>query len=77
MSDLAESAPHGVKAPSPAQETTLRTSVMLWTLGTGLGFGQRLEKVAEAGYQAVELVGEYATWSAQRDEFLVDISLYV
>jgi len=38
-------------------------SVMLWTVFTDLPFEQRLEKVAEAGYTNVELVGEYAKWS--------------
>lgn len=38
-------------------------SVMLWTIFRNLPFEQRLEKVAEAGYTNVELVGEYAKWS--------------
>jgi hydroxypyruvate isomerase len=38
-------------------------SVMLWTIFRDLPFEQRLEKVAEAGYRNVELVGEYAKWS--------------
>jgi len=36
---------------------------MLWTLGQKLPFEQRIAKVAEAGYHAVELVGEYRAWS--------------
>jgi hydroxypyruvate isomerase len=40
-----------------------RLSVMLWTVFQKLPFEQRLEKVAEAGYRNVELVGEYAKWS--------------
>lgn len=36
---------------------------MLWTVFTGLPFEQRLEKVAEAGYRNVELVGEYDKWT--------------
>ncbi|HUK48505.1 MAG TPA: TIM barrel protein [Terriglobales bacterium] len=39
------------------------TSVMLWTVFRNLPFETRLEKVAEAGYRNVELVGEYANWS--------------
>jgi hydroxypyruvate isomerase len=42
-------------------------SVMLWTVFTDLPFEQRLEKVAEAGYRNVELVGEYDKWT--EDEF--------
>jgi len=38
-------------------------SVMLWTVYRDLPFEQRLEKMAEAGYQNVELVGEYAKWT--------------
>lgn len=38
-------------------------SVMLWTVFGKLPFEQRLEKVAEAGYRNVELVGEYAKWT--------------
>ncbi len=38
-------------------------SVMLWTIFRDLPFEQRLEKVAEAGYRAVELVGEFSQWS--------------
>jgi hydroxypyruvate isomerase len=39
-------------------------SVMLWTVFRGLPFDQRLAEVAAAGYSNVELVGEYANWSA-------------
>jgi hydroxypyruvate isomerase len=38
-------------------------SVMLWTIYRDLPFEQRLEKVAEAGYRNVELVGEYRKWT--------------
>lgn len=38
-------------------------SVMLWTVFRDLPFEQRLEKVAEAGYLAVELVKEFEKWS--------------
>lgn len=34
-------------------------SVMLWTVFKDLPFEQRLEKIVEAGYKNVELVGEY------------------
>ncbi len=36
---------------------------MLWTVFRDLPFEQRLEKVAEAGYRNVELVGEYSKWT--------------
>jgi len=40
---------------------------MLWTVFQNLPFEQRLEKVAEAGYRAVELVTEFRDWS--EDDF--------
>jgi hydroxypyruvate isomerase len=42
-------------------------SIMLWTVFRNLPFEERLEKVSEAGYKNVELVGEYRKWS--EDEF--------
>jgi len=42
-----------------------KISVMLWTVFEKLPFEQRLEKVREAGYHAVELVGEYKDWSEE------------
>jgi hydroxypyruvate isomerase len=44
-----------------------KLSVMLWTVFKNLPFESRLEKVAEAGYKNVELVGEYKHWS--EDDF--------
>jgi hydroxypyruvate isomerase len=47
----------------PATETApFPLSIMLWTVWTDLPFEQRLANVAEAGYNNVELVGEYAKW---------------
>src|SRR5437867_11360850 len=40
-------------------------TVMLWTVYRDLPFAQRLEKVAEAGYHAVELVDEFKNWKSQ------------
>src|SRR5580658_5927907 len=56
------------KSTSPANqggvsEAPFRLSIMLWTVFTNLPFEQRLEKVAEAGYRNVELVGEYQEWT--------------
>jgi len=44
-------------------ETPFPLSVMLWTVFRELPFEKRLEKVAEAGYHNVELVGEYGKWT--------------
>jgi hydroxypyruvate isomerase len=40
-------------------------SVMLWTVYRALPFFQRLEKIHEAGYRAVELVEEFKDWKKQ------------
>ncbi len=48
-------------------ETPFKISIMLWTVFNKLPFEERLEKVAEAGYHAVELVGEPSNWT--EDEF--------
>jgi hydroxypyruvate isomerase len=55
--------PTAVPARDRAAEASLQLSVMLWTVFRDLPFEQRLDKVAEAGYRNVELVGEYETWS--------------
>jgi len=44
---------------------SFQLSVMLWTVFKGLPFEQRLAKIAEAGYHAVELVDEFEKWSDQ------------
>ena len=48
---------------SLAHEPPFKFSVMLWTVDKNLPFEQRLEKVAQAGYAAVELVDEFKGWS--------------
>jgi hydroxypyruvate isomerase len=52
-------------APQASQNATppFKLSVMLWTVYQNLPFDQRIEKVAEAGYHAVELVEEYKNFS--------------
>jgi hydroxypyruvate isomerase len=57
---------------APAQRTSggkapYDVSIMLWTVFRNLRFEERLEKVHEAGYKNVELVGEYRKWS--EDDF--------
>src|ERR1700682_4308728 len=44
-----------------------KLSVMLWTVYEKLPFDQRIEKVSEAGYHAVELVNEYKNF--RQDEY--------
>ena len=44
-------------------ESPFKISIMIWTVFHGLPFEQRLEKVVEAGYRAVELVTEATKWT--------------
>ena len=55
--------PDNTSLAGPAAAPAYPMSVMLWTVHTDLPFDQRLEKVAEAGYHATQLVNEYKDWS--------------
>jgi hydroxypyruvate isomerase len=44
----------------------IRFSVMLWTLETQNSFDRSIDIVAAAGYQGVELVGEFQKWSPEK-----------
>ena len=44
-----------------------KLTVMLWTVFRGQPFAERLDKIAEAGYHAVELVDEFKGWT--KDDF--------
>jgi hydroxypyruvate isomerase len=50
------------------EDLPFKLSVMLWTVLRDHPFEHRLEKVAEAGYHAVELVSEFEKWTD--DDFL-------
>src|ERR1700734_3266313 len=63
ISSVAGEAPMLAANKSAETGVPFKLSVMLWTVFTNLPFEQRLEKVAEAGYTNVELVGEYDTWT--------------
>jgi hydroxypyruvate isomerase len=54
-------------APQAIANSTspFKLSVMLWTVYEKLPFDQRIEKVAEAGYHAVELVNEYKNFTKE------------
>src|ERR1700686_3936532 len=54
-------------APQATANSTppFKLSVMLWTVYEKLPFDQRIEKVSEAGYQAVELVNEYKNFTKE------------
>jgi hydroxypyruvate isomerase len=52
-------------ASSAPDSTPFPLSIMLWTVYRDLPFDQRLDKVAEAGYHAAELVGEFKDWTPE------------
>jgi len=56
LASIPENSKDGGAAPFPL-------SVMLWTVFNDLPFEQRLEKIVEAGYTNIELVGEYGKWT--------------
>jgi hydroxypyruvate isomerase len=56
---------HAAPAAADSDGVPFSLSVMLWTVYRNLPFEQRLEKVSEAGYHAVELVGEFKDWKKQ------------
>jgi hydroxypyruvate isomerase len=55
--------PRGYAQTSPSQHGS-SFSVMLWTLEKQAPFDRCLEMVAEAGYQGVELTGQFQKWSS-------------
>src|SRR5207253_2256779 len=59
LSKTALLAKPGLPPGGEAEGVPFKLSVMLWTVLRKLPFEQRLEKVAQAGYKNVELVGEY------------------
>ena len=60
---LAKALPRADAQASPSTNG-FHFSVMLWTLEKQAPFDRCLEIVAEAGYEGVELVGEFHNWSA-------------
>lgn len=58
---------HGAALSGEAADgsASYKVSVMLWTVFRGQPFVQRLERVAEAGYHAVELVNEFKDWTKE------------
>jgi hydroxypyruvate isomerase len=51
------------QAPADSNQTSSQFSVMMWTLKKLGTFDENLDRVAQAGYHHVELVGEFKTWS--------------
>ena len=60
---VAHSAYTSASSTTVRSSVTFKLSVMLWTVHKELPFDQRMEKVAEAGYGALELVDEFSSWS--------------
>src|SRR5580692_1489600 len=59
---LAPTAPPSQAASDP---TRFHFSVMLWTLEKQFPFERCVEIAAEAGYNGVQLVGEFQKWTAE------------
>jgi hydroxypyruvate isomerase len=60
---LLPAAASGPTMAAAAAAAPYKISIMLWTVFRNLPFEQRLEKVSEAGYHAVELVREFEHWT--------------
>jgi hydroxypyruvate isomerase len=58
-------APQNLSAQAVADpgQASVQISIMMWTLSKFGTFEQNLERVAQAGYHHVELVGEFKKWS--------------
>lgn len=58
-------------ALTQAGDAAQRFSVMIWVLRNRGSFEQNLERVAEAGYRHIELIGEFWKWTdAERDRYM-------
>src|SRR5215471_16675542 len=67
--------PGWAQAPRAAGDLSSRFSVMIWVLKTRGSFDENLERVAQAGYRHVELVGESLSWSAaERDRLMAKMA---
>jgi hydroxypyruvate isomerase len=53
------------QAPPAPTQTSAQFSVMMWTLNKLGTFEENLDRVAQAGYHHVELVGEFKKWSEE------------
>jgi hydroxypyruvate isomerase len=62
---------HGSLAQTTAPSGAFKFSVMLWTLEKQAPFERCIEMVAAAGYNGVELVGEFQKWSADETQRLM------
>ena len=58
---VASTLPRGFAQASPGN--TPRLSVMIWALTKAMSFDQAVDVVAAAGYQGIELTGQFQKWS--------------
>lgn len=66
-------APKWALAAAPGAKP-VRFSYMLWALGRQTPFDRRVEIVAEAGYQGIELTGEFKQWQpAERQKVMAQM----
>ena len=62
---LAQTLIRGTAGQAATPSDAFRFSVMLWTLEKHAPFERCIEMVAAAGYNGVELVGEFQKWSSE------------
>ena len=65
---LAQTLIRGSRAQTSTPPSAFKFSVMLWTLEKQAAFDRCVEMVAAAGYNGVELVGEFQKWSADETQ---------
>src|SRR5580693_6278152 len=58
-------APLAAQTVADSGQASVQFSVMIWTLNKFGTFEENLERVAQAGYHHVELVGEFKKWSEE------------
>jgi hydroxypyruvate isomerase len=61
-------APPSAGAQAPSSSGPVRFSFMLWALEKQTPFDRCMEMVAEAGYNGIELTGEFQKWSPEETQ---------
>ncbi len=71
LAEALQSAPTATPPQATTSPTRFHFSVMLWTLEKQFPFERCVEIAAEAGYNGVQLVGEFQKWSADDTQRIV------
>ena len=62
---MAQLLPRATAQSAAANSDAARFSVMIWALNKQLSFEQAIDVVAAAGYQGIELTGQFQKWSPE------------